>query len=158
MTVRGGPPLIPQSLCESTEFPCCAYLGLGGRRRSGAAACVFAAVMQEVVWLLAAPLVRSLPAVSHNLAAWRPNLKWNLRLGWRDLTRMSEFAHEGDKNTGELISGCCHSSSLALPLLVDLCIWIPLEDHPLKLERYREDEHGPCARMTRTNREVYHIF
>ena len=31
---------------------------------------------------------------------------------------------------------------------------IPFGDHPLKLERYREDSHGPCARMTRTNREV----
>ena len=27
-------------------------------------------------------------------------------------------------------------------------------DHPLKLERYREDSHGPCARMTRTHREA----
>ena len=34
------------------------------------------------------------------------------------------------------------------------CVWIPFGDHPLKLERYREDQHGPCARMTRTNREV----
>ena len=25
--------------------------------------------------------------------------------------------------------------------------WIPFGDHPLKLERYREDQHGPCARM-----------
>jgi len=32
--------------------------------------------------------------------------------------------------------------------------WIPFGDHPLNLEQYREDEHGPCARMTRTNREV----
>ena len=24
---------------------------------------------------------------------------------------------------------------------------IPFEDHPLNLERYREDLHGPCARM-----------
>ena len=31
---------------------------------------------------------------------------------------------------------------------------IPFGDHPLKLERYREDYHGPCARMTRINREV----
>ena len=31
---------------------------------------------------------------------------------------------------------------------------IALGDHPLNLERYREDYHGPCARMTRTNREV----
>ena len=30
-------------------------------------------------------------------------------------------------------------------------------DHPIKLERYREDWHGPCARMTRTNREVYQV-
>ena len=35
---------------------------------------------------------------------------------------------------------------------------IPFGDHPLKLERYREDLHGPCARMTRTNREEYTIF
>ena len=32
---------------------------------------------------------------------------------------------------------------------------IPFGDHPLKSERYREDSHGPGARMTRTNREVY---
>jgi len=31
---------------------------------------------------------------------------------------------------------------------------IPSGDHPLKLERYREDWHGPCARVTRTNREA----
>ena len=31
---------------------------------------------------------------------------------------------------------------------------VPFGDHPLKLERRREDSHGPCARMTRTNREV----
>ena len=36
--------------------------------------------------------------------------------------------------------------------------WIPFGDHPLKLERHREDQHGPCARMTRTNREEYRIF
>ncbi len=31
--------------------------------------------------------------------------------------------------------------------------------HQLKLERYREDQHGPCARMTRTIREeVSHFF
>ena len=34
---------------------------------------------------------------------------------------------------------------------------IPFGDHPLKSERCREDLHGPCARMTRTNREVYTI-
>ena len=27
-------------------------------------------------------------------------------------------------------------------------------DHPFKLERYREYQHGPCARVTRTHREV----
>ena len=32
--------------------------------------------------------------------------------------------------------------------------WIPFGDHPLKLERCREDQHGPCARMTRTHGEV----
>ena len=31
---------------------------------------------------------------------------------------------------------------------------IPFGDHPLKLERDREAEHDPCARMTCTNREV----
>ena len=36
-------------------------------------------------------------------------------------------------------------------------LWIPFGDHPLKLERCREDQHGPCARMTRTNREVLTI-
>ena len=35
---------------------------------------------------------------------------------------------------------------------------IPFGDHPLKLERYREYEPGPCARMTRTNREVQTCF
>ena len=35
--------------------------------------------------------------------------------------------------------------------------WIPFGDHPLKLERRREDKHGPCARMTRTHREVQAI-
>ena len=42
-------------------------------------------------------------------------------------------------------------------IYIYICIhvyWIPFGDHPLKLERYREDWHGPCARMTRTNREV----
>ena len=28
--------------------------------------------------------------------------------------------------------------------------WIPFGDHPSTQERYREDWHGPCARMTRT--------
>ena len=37
-------------------------------------------------------------------------------------------------------------------------IWIPFGDHPSKLERYREDEHDPCARMTRTSREVIQVF
>ena len=31
---------------------------------------------------------------------------------------------------------------------------ISFGDHPLISERYREDQHGPCARMTRTHREV----
>ncbi|TYG73121.1 hypothetical protein ES288_D04G075100v1 [Gossypium darwinii] len=31
---------------------------------------------------------------------------------------------------------------------------LSLRGHPIKLERYREDEHGPRARMTRTNREM----
>ena len=30
---------------------------------------------------------------------------------------------------------------------------IPFGDHPFKLERRREDQHGPCARMTRAIRE-----
>ena len=33
-----------------------------------------------------------------------------------------------------------------------------LRRHLIKLERYREDQHGPCARMTRTNREMVQIF
>ena len=33
-------------------------------------------------------------------------------------------------------------------------IGIPFGDHPLELERYREHQCGPCARMTRTSREV----
>ena len=37
-------------------------------------------------------------------------------------------------------------------------IRIPFGDHPIKLERYREDLHGPCARMTRTNREVFMYY
>ena len=37
-------------------------------------------------------------------------------------------------------------------------VWIPFGDQPSQLERYREDYHGPCTRMTRTNREVYQIF
>ena len=32
--------------------------------------------------------------------------------------------------------------------------WMPFGDHRLKLERHREDQHGPCARMTRTTREA----
>ena len=36
----------------------------------------------------------------------------------------------------------------------DIYVWIPFGDHPLKLERYREDYHGQCARVTRTNQEV----
>ena len=35
---------------------------------------------------------------------------------------------------------------------------LSLRRHPIKLERYREDQHGPCARMTRTNREMVQIF
>ena len=34
---------------------------------------------------------------------------------------------------------------------------IPFGDHLLKLERYREDYHGPCTRMTGTHREVHNI-
>ena len=30
-----------------------------------------------------------------------------------------------------------------------------LREHPLRSERCGEDRHGPCARMTRTNREVW---
>ena len=36
--------------------------------------------------------------------------------------------------------------------------WIPFGAPQTEKERYREDSHGPCARMTRTNREVYQIF
>ena len=36
--------------------------------------------------------------------------------------------------------------------------WNLARGHPLKLERYREDQHGPCARMTRTNRECITFF
>ena len=32
--------------------------------------------------------------------------------------------------------------------------WIPFGTLETEWERYREDSHGPCARMTRTNREV----
>ena len=42
---------------------------------------------------------------------------------------------------------------LLLSLFISL-VRIPFGDHPLTLERYREDWHGPCARMTRTDREV----
>ena len=35
---------------------------------------------------------------------------------------------------------------------------IPFGDHPLNLERYREDQHGLDARMTRTNREGQTIY
>ena len=34
--------------------------------------------------------------------------------------------------------------------------WITFEAPQTEKERYREDSHGPCARMTRTNREVYY--
>lgn len=36
--------------------------------------------------------------------------------------------------------------------------WIPFRDHPIKLVRYGEDQHGPSAGMTRTSREVYQFF
>ena len=35
---------------------------------------------------------------------------------------------------------------------------IPFGDHSFKLERCREDQHGPCARMTRTHREVWAMW
>ena len=35
--------------------------------------------------------------------------------------------------------------------------WIPFGDHPLTLERYREYQHVPCARMTRTTREEHRV-
>ena len=31
---------------------------------------------------------------------------------------------------------------------------IPFGEHPSNLERYGEDQHGPCARMVRTDREA----
>ena len=34
------------------------------------------------------------------------------------------------------------------------CTWIPFGEVPAKLEGHREDPHGSCARTTRTNREV----
>ncbi len=37
-------------------------------------------------------------------------------------------------------------------------LWTLFGGHPLKLERYREDYHDPCARMTRRNREWYRTF
>ena len=37
-------------------------------------------------------------------------------------------------------------------------IEIASAEHILKLEQYREDWHGPCARMTRKIREAFHIF
>ena len=37
-------------------------------------------------------------------------------------------------------------------------LWTLFGGHPLKLERYREDYHDPCARMTRKNREWYRTF
>ena len=30
-----------------------------------------------------------------------------------------------------------------------------MSEHPFKLDRYREESPGACARMARTNREVY---
>ena len=38
------------------------------------------------------------------------------------------------------------------------CFWILFGDHPFSVERHKEDKHGPCARMTRTNREVFRLF
>jgi len=50
----------------------------------------------------------------------------------------------------------CHGASAAgswTRMSAEL-VRIPFGDHPLTLERCREDYRGPCARMTRTNREV----
>lgn len=33
-----------------------------------------------------------------------------------------------------------------------------LREHLIKLERYREDYHGPNAKMTRTNQEEKQIY
>ena len=40
----------------------------------------------------------------------------------------------------------------------DVMYWIPFVDPPLILERYREYQHGSCARMTRAHREVSTIL
>ena len=49
----------------------------------------------------------------------------------------------------ELCQTLCHSR-----LFLNTSSRIPFGDHPLKLERYREDWHGPSVGMTRTNREA----
>ena len=43
---------------------------------------------------------------------------------------------------------------MIVTIILVLIARIPFGDHPFKLERCREDEHGPCARLTRTNREA----
>ena len=46
---------------------------------------------------------------------------------------------------------CIHIHIYEANLSEQICLGIPFGDHPLELERYREDQYGPCARMTRAN-------
>ena len=49
------------------------------------------------------------------------------------------------------LRGSCVSICIYVYLSLSIYIYI------YELERYREDQHGPRARMTRTNRDVYTI-
>jgi hypothetical protein len=51
------------------------------------------------------------------------------------------------------VSRCGFPSQACLARRLDYG-WIPFGDYPLQVERYREDQHGPCAKMTRADREV----
>lgn len=66
----------------------------------------------------------------------------------------------------EIIDGVARGSSLEAmrvpttrcepltPATKRACEWILCGDHPRSLERFGEDEHGPCARMTRIQKST----
>ena len=54
--------------------------------------------------------------------------------------------------------GACFFFFLSLYIFFFLSLSLSLSLSLLRLRRHREDWHGPCARMTRTNWEVYHAW
>ena len=64
---------------------------------------------------------------------------------------LTRYAHQHNTQTHKHTHAC---SIIHQAHTHEMHSWISFGDHPLKLERCREDQHGPCARMTRTHREV----